>query len=484
MVSSQFSKLAGTNLLKPFNNHMLLSGEAPDVFSFDHVDLDFSDVFGPAPTSATLPLISEDSTNFVVPTAANDLVYDEPAVVYSRSHSFVGPTTCVNQLSKLSKLTYHERDDPLELVGEVDEDAHENFSESYIEKIIVEKSISQVDSNSEKPIGLEDFEILKLVGQGAFGKVYQVRKTGSSEIFAMKVMRKDKVMEKNHAEYMKAERDILTQIDHPFIVQLRYSFQTKYRLYLVLDFVNGGHLFFQLYHQGLFREDLARIYAAEIVSAVAHLHAHGVMHRDLKPENILLDAEGHAMLTDFGLAKQFDEETRSNSMCGTLEYMAPEIILGKGHDKAADWWSVGILLYEMLTGKPPFVGGNRQKIQQKILKDKFKLPAFLSSDAHSLLKGVICFRRMQASVSEVGKHSSEIKGHKWFKSINWKKLEAREIQPSFLPQVAGKHCVANFDERWTKMPLLDSPASSPKFSENPFKGFSYVRPAAQFLQVN
>ncbi|KAL0402999.1 UNVERIFIED_CONTAM: Serine/threonine-protein kinase AtPK2/AtPK19 [Sesamum radiatum] len=408
MVSSQFSKLAGTNLLKPFNNHMLLSGEAPDVFSFDHVDLDFSDVFGPAPTSATLPLISEDSTNFVVPTAANDLVYDEPAVVYSRSHSFVGPTTCVNQLSKLSKLTYHERDDPLELVGEVDEDAHENFSESYIEKIIVEKSISQVDSNSEKPIGLEDFEILKLVGQGAFGKVYQVRKTE--------------------------------------------------RIWLASMLLRLSLLF-------------------------AHLHAHGVMHRDLKPENILLDAEGHAMLTDFGLAKQFDEETRSNSMCGTLEYMAPEIILGKGHDKAADWWSVGILLYEMLTGKPPFVGGNRQKIQQKILKDKFKLPAFLSSDAHSLLKGLLqkdASKRLGSGQTD----SSEIKGHKWFKSINWKKLEAREIQPSFLPQVAGKHCVANFDERWTKMPLLDSPASSPKFSENPFKGFSYVRPAAQFLQVN
>ncbi|KAL2248992.1 serine/threonine-protein kinase AtPK2/AtPK19 [Sesamum indicum] len=483
MVSSQFSKLAGTNLLKPFNNHMLLSGEAPDVFSFDQVDLDFSDVFGPAPTPTTLPLISEESTNFVVPTAVNDLVYDEPAVVYSRSHSFVGPTTCVNQLSKLGKLTLHERDDPLELVGEVDEDAHENFSESSIEKIISEQSISQADSKSEKPIGLEDFEFLKLVGQGAFGKVYQVRKTGSSEIFAMKVMRKDKIMEKNHAEYMKAERDILTQIDHPFIVQLRYSFQTKYRLYLVLDFVNGGHLFFQLYHQGLFREDLGRIYTAEIVSAVAHLHAHGIMHRDLKPENILLDAEGHAMLTDFGLAKQFDEETRSNSMCGTLEYMAPEIILGKGHDKAADWWSVGILLYEMLTGKPPFVGGNRQKIQQKILKDKLKLPAFLSSDAHSLLKGLLQ-KDASKRIGSGPRGSDEIKGHKWFKSINWKKLEAREIQPSFLPQVAGKHCVANFDERWTKMPLLDSPASSPKFAENPFKGFSYVRPAGQFLQVN
>ncbi|KAK6121954.1 hypothetical protein DH2020_044308 [Rehmannia glutinosa] len=437
MVSSQFSKLTGNNLLKPFQKHVLLPVEAPDAISLEPVDLDFSDVFGP------LPLISEDSEDFVAPTDTRELVYDEPAVIFNRSHSFVGPSTCVNQLAKLSKLTLHERED-------FGEDARDSFSESLTEKIVSEKYIVKVDSDSEKTVGLEDFEFLKLVGQGAFGKVYQVRKTGSSEIFAMKVMRKDKIMEKNHAEYMKAERDILTKIDHPYIVQLRYSFQTKYRLYLVLDFVNGGHLFFQLYHQGLFREDLARIYAAEIVSAVCHLHAHGIMHRDLKPENILLDAEGHAMLTDFGLAKEFNEETRSNSMCGTVEYMAPEIILGKGHNKAADWWSVGILLYEMLTGKPPFVGGNRHKIQQKILKDKVKLPPFLSSDAHALIKGLLQ-KEVNRRLGSGPGGSDELKGHKWFKSINWKKLEAREIQPSFLPQVAGTHCVANFDECWTNM---------------------------------
>nr|GMC60696.1 serine/threonine-protein kinase AtPK2/AtPK19-like [Ipomoea batatas] len=293
------------------------------------------------------------------------------------------------------------------------------------EDVVASESVVQACIVSSKEVGLDEFELLKVVGEGAFGRVFQVQKIDTSEIFAMKVMRKDKILKKNHAEYMIAERAILTKIDHPFIVQLRYSFQTKYRLYLVLDFVNGGHLFFQLHHQGLFREDLALIYTAEIVSAVSYLHEKGIMHRDLKPENVLLDAEGHVVLADFGLEKQFDETTRSNSMCGTLEYMAPEIVLGKGHNKAVDWWS----------------------------KDPSK---HLGSGAGG---------------------GGEIKAHKWFRSINWKKLEAREIQSSFHPEVAGKRCTANFDERWTSMALLvDSPVASPKTggeTENSFRDFTY-----------
>lgn len=328
-------------------------------------------------------------------------------------------------------------------------------------------------------VGIDDFEVMNVVGRGTFGKVYQVRKRGSpDEIYAMKVMRKDMIVEKGHADYIVSEKEILMKADHPFIVKLRYSFQTKYRLYLVLDFANGGHLFFQLRQHGLFREDLARIYAAEIISAVAYLHAHGIMHRDLKPENILLDADGHVKLTDFGLAKQFDDTTRANSMCGTTEYMAPEIIMGKGHDKAADWWSVGILLYEMLTGKQPFTGGNRHKIQQKIVKDKLKLPTFLSGEAHSLLKGLLQkdpSKRLGSGPNGL----EEIRCHRWFKPVNWYKLDKREIQPSFKPAVYGKECVANFSDEWTNMPLIDSPASTPKSREkndNLFENFSYCRP--------
>ncbi|KAJ4720256.1 Serine/threonine-protein kinase [Melia azedarach] len=478
MVSSQLSSLNGDCTGKPFVNRLLLPRGPPDALPSDYVEFDFSDVFGPAPVQASIEVGGEISNT-------NELLYDDPDVIHSRSRSLVGPSSYVSQSLKLSKLTFHETEDSLELVEGISEERQGELNQPLFDHAVLEKPTGLLDNLPSKNqcFGLEDFEVLKVVGQGAFAKVYQVRRMGTSEIYAMKVMRKDKIMEKNHAEYMNSERNILTKVDHPFIVQLRYSFQTKYRLYLVLDFVNGGHLFFQLYRQGLFREDLARIYTAEIVSAVSHLHANGIMHRDLKPENILLDADGHVMLTDFGLAKQFDENTRSNSMCGTLEYMSPEIVLGKGHDKAADWWSVGILLYEMLTGQPPFTGGNRQKIQQKIIRDKIKLPAFLSSDAHSLLKGLL---QKEAS-KRLGRGpggSEEIKSHKWFKMINWKKLEAREIRPSFLPEVAGKHCVANFEECWTNMPLQDSPVGSPKFNENPFKGFTYVRPAASFLQRN
>ncbi|TYJ36275.1 hypothetical protein E1A91_A05G296800v1 [Gossypium mustelinum] len=508
MVSSRLSSLNESRINKAFQNQLLVPVGQPDSLTSDHLEFDFSDVFGPSPVQPSMEINSQNPRNLVVATESNEMLYDDPAVICNRSHSLVGPSTYVSQSLKLSKLTLRETGDSLELVEGAREEAQKELKKPSINDVILENPDDHIETHllRQQSVGLEDFEVLKVVGQGAFAKVYQVRRNGTSDIYAMKVMRKDKIMEQNHAEYMKSERAILGKVDHPFIVQLRYSFQTKYRLYLVLDFVNGGHLFFQLYRQGLFREDLARIYTAEIVSAVSHLHANGIMHRDLKPENILLDADGHVMLTDFGLAKEFDENTRSNSLCGTLEYMAPEIVLGKGHDKAADWWSVGILLYEMLTGKPPFTGGNRQKVQDKIIKEKIKLPAFLSSEAHSILKGGImvfefsCYKirnhglgcfSLQLLQKEASKRlgcgkggSEEIKRHKWFKAINWKKLEAREVRPSFLPDVAGNHCVANFEECWTSMPVIDSPVASPTFGENPFKGFTYVRPVASFLQRN
>ncbi|XP_061339183.1 serine/threonine-protein kinase AtPK2/AtPK19-like isoform X2 [Gastrolobium bilobum] len=467
MVSSQFSTLNGDSSQKPFLNQLLLPNGPPDLLPSDFVDFEFSDVFGLSPVEASMAVSSQKLGNLVVSPGSSEMIYNDPAIIHIRSHSLLAPSTSISQSLELSKLTLYETGDALDIVKEVFRETQKELKEHSVNNASEEQSSLQFNNYglNYQTIGVEDFEVLKVVGQGAFGKVYQVKRAGTSEIYAMKVMCKDKIMQGSHAEYVKSERDILTKVDHPFVVRLRYSFQTQCRLYLVLDFVNGGHLFFHLYHQGLFREDLARFYAAEIICAVSYLHANGIMHRDLKPENILLDSDGHVVLTDFGLAKKFNETARSNSMCGTLEYMAPEIVMGKGHDKAADWWSVGILLFEMLVGKLPFTGGNRQKIQQKIIKDKMKLPAFLSSEAHSLLKGLLqkdASKRLGSGPSG----SEEIKSHKWFKSVHWKKLEAREVRPSFVPEVAGKHCVANFEERWTTMPLLDSPSASPKKHDN------------------
>jgi ribosomal protein S6 kinase beta len=279
MVSSEITSVTGAHAQGPklFRGKVILPGGPPDVVPSENVEFEFSDLFGPtavhSPTEVNI--LTPDSPAPVA--ESNDEVYDDPVVIVNRSHSLVGPSSLVSQSLQFSKLTLREAESSLEL------------SEcSSKEKETNQGSLSDdgLDCAKENGAGLDDFEVLKLVGQGAFGKVYQVRQKGTSEIYAMKVMRKDKILEKNHAEYMKAERDILTKVDHPFVVQLRYSFQvgnchfcayscchfcvllsrylfpilntahfwqTKYRLYLVLDFINGGHLFFQLYNQGLFK---------------------------------------------------------------------------------------------------------------------------------------------------------------------------------------------------------------------------------------
>uniref|UniRef100_A0A1D5Q6C8 non-specific serine/threonine protein kinase n=1 Tax=Macaca mulatta TaxID=9544 RepID=A0A1D5Q6C8_MACMU len=265
------------------------------------------------------------------------------------------------------------------------------------------------------------FELLKVLGQGSFGKVFLVKKisgTDARQLYAMKVLKKATLKVRDRVR-TKMERDILVEVNHPFIVKLHYAFQTEGKLYLILDFLRGGDLFTRLSKEVMFTEEDVKFYLAELALALDHLHSLGIIYRDLKPENILLDEEGHIKLTDFGLSKEsIDHEKKAYSFCGTVEYMAPEVVNRRGHTQSADWWSFGVLMFEMLTGTLPFQGKDRKETMTMILKAKLGMPQFLSPEAQSLLR--MLFKRNPANRLGAGPDGvEEIKRHSFFSTIDW-----------------------------------------------------------------
>ncbi|KAL0276155.1 UNVERIFIED_CONTAM: hypothetical protein PYX00_003784 [Menopon gallinae] len=324
------------------------------------------------------------------------------------------------------------------------------------------------------------FELLKVLGQGSFGKVFLVRKVVGKDkgtLYAMKVLKKATLKVRDR-ERTKMERDILVDVRHPFIVRLHYAFQTDGKLYLILDFLRGGDLFTRLSKEVMFTEEDVKFYLAELALALDHIHSLGIIYRDLKPENILLDADGHISLTDFGLSKQPLEEgnQKAFSFCGTVEYMAPEVVNRKGHSFAADWWSFGVLMFEMLTGSLPFQGSNRKETMTMILKAKLGMPQFLSQEAQALLR--VLFKRNPANRLGAGPDGvNEIKNHPFFATIDWEKLYRKEIQPPFKPAVARADDAFYFDSEFTSKTPRDSPGVPASANAHElFRGFSFVAP--------
>jgi len=333
------------------------------------------------------------------------------------------------------------------------------------------------------PAAPQDFELRKVLGKGGYGKVFQVRKlTGDDKgkIFAMKVLKKATIVRNSKdTAHTKAERNILEAVKHPFIVDLLYAFQTKGKLYLILEYLSGGELFMHLEREGIFLEDTACFYVAEITLALEHLHRQGIIYRDLKPENILLDAQGHVKLTDFGLCKEsIDEQTVTHTFCGTIEYMAPEILTRSGHGKAVDWWSLGALMYDMLTGAPPFTAENRKKTIEKILKGKLNLPPYLTPDARDLIRKLLK-RQISQRLGSGPMDADPIKLHPFFKHIKWADVIARKLDPPFKPVLVSEDDTSQFDSTFTKQTPVDSPCGT-SLSESVnlvFQGFTYVAPS-------
>ncbi len=248
------------------------------------------------------------------------------------------------------------------------------------------------------------------------------------------------------------ERNILADVRHPFIVGLHYAFQTEGKLYLILDFLKGGDLFTRLSKEVMFTEEDVKFYLAELALALDHLHSLGIIYRDLKPENLLLDSDGHIAVTDFGLSKETldSDGSKAYSFCGTVEYMAPEVVNRKGHSFAADWWSFGVLMYEMLTGQLPFQGENRKDTMNQILKAKLGMPEYLSPEAQSLLRAL--FKRNPANRLGGGEPTEEgvakLKAHPFFATIDWRLLREKKIQPPFKPTVVSDDAF-HFDAAFT-----------------------------------
>lgn len=400
--------------------------------------------------------------------------------------------------SRSSTLT-RRSDSHASLMSRSDDDTSENGSTSYeisLEHDFVSESVRDKAKFGAIEGGLvprkmqaDDFEPLRCLGKGTYGTVLLVKQKTTGRLYAQKQFKKASVIvHKKLVEQTKTERQILESVNrHPFVVKLFYAFQDHAKLYLILEYGQGGELFTHLNTEKMFPEPVAAFYMAEMVLALSHLHdTLGVVYRDLKPENCLLDAQGHLILTDFGLsAVAVDEDDSCKSILGTVEYMAPEVVLGEKYGKAVDWWSFGALGFDLMTGNPPFRGGNHAKIQHNIVKQKLITPYFLSLDAKDLLTRLLNKNPKKRLGGNMPKDLQTLKKHRFFRRIDWRKLAAREVEPPIQPMITDPELAENFAPEFTELCL--SPVVSAKdpwsanalkmpdsIKDDPFGGFSFV----------
>nr|AVY51828.1 protein kinase A catalytic subunit [Ustilago esculenta] len=291
---------------------------------------------------------------------------------------------------------------------------------------------------------LSDFAVERTLGTGSFGRVHLVRSRHNHRFYAIKVLRKEQVVKMKQVEHTNSERAILSIVRHPFLVNLWGTFKDSTFLYMVMDYVPGGELFTLLRKSQRFPHPVAKFYAAEVALAIDYLHQNNIIYRDLKPENILLSADGHLKITDFGFAKYVPDVTWT--LCGTPDYLAPEIVSSKGYNKSVDWWALGVLLYEMLAGHPPFFteDGNPIKLYEKIIACKVRYPPYFETGVKDLLKNLLT-ADLSKRYGNLHRGSKDIFGHMWFAEVDWDRLYRREIPAPYLPTVTADGDSSQFE---------------------------------------
>ncbi|KAM3859792.1 protein kinase C epsilon type [Diretmus argenteus] len=329
---------------------------------------------------------------------------------------------------------------------------------------------------------LKDFSFIKVLGKGSFGKVMLAELKGTEEVYAVKVLKKDVILQDDDVDCTLTEKRILALARrHPYLTQLYCCFQTRDRLFFVMEYVNGGDLMFQIQRSRKFDEPRSRFYAAEVTSALMFLHRNGVIYRDLKLDNILLDAEGHCKLADFGMCKEgIINGVTTTTFCGTPDYIAPEILQELEYGASVDWWALGVLMYEMMAGQPPFEADNEDDLFESILHDDVLYPVWLSKEAVSILRAFMTknpARRLGCVVTQGSEEA--IKAHPFFREIDWVLLEQRRVKPPFKPRIKTKRDVNNFDQDFTKEDPVLTPTDEAivrQINQEEFKDFSYCAP--------
>ncbi|CCW62323.1 unnamed protein product [Phytomonas sp. EM1] len=333
---------------------------------------------------------------------------------------------------------------------------------------------------------LQDFQLITLLGHGAFGRVIKVRLLSTGAIYAMKVLNKSLVHQRSMDSYIKEERSILMMLPtHPYIVNCHYAFQTDYYIIFILDFLPGGELYDIMYHRCHLTQPAVQLYMAELVLAIEHIHRHDVAHRDIKPENILLDAEGHLRLNDFGLAHGNFSKYARRSFVGSAEYVAPELVRCEKQTLALDWWSLGVLLYEMLHGCTPFRAKNNNEVYENILNKELDLSdqRIFTPEAASLIQNLLT-RDFKTRLQ----HAASIKTHPYFSGINWDALLRREVPAPFVPQLQDndtRYFKRDFTAEWAVTPDPANPSrSSIAILRQRFDSFPYVQDSASRCSSN
>ncbi|KAL2914504.1 hypothetical protein HK105_206071 [Polyrhizophydium stewartii] len=302
-------------------------------------------------------------------------------------------------------------------------------------------------------VELQHFNLLRIVGQGSFGKVRVVQRKGSKKIYALKYIDKAKCIQMRAVENIIQERKLLEEVENNFICNLRYAFQDDEHLFMVIDLMLGGDLRFHLDRMGVFTEDMIRLYTAEISCGLAYLHSKRIVHRDLKPDNIVLDEDGHAHLTDFNIAVRFREDKPLTAVAGSMAYMAPEMLSRRGYGPGVDWWSLGVIIYELGVGKRPFRAKTNEALTQAILHEE---PPFsqsfsrLSPEFGDLTRRLICRDVQQRLGTTEAGGVRRLRMHSFFSGLDWARVEAKKCPPSFVP--SSKQ--ANFDATYQLAELL------------------------------